>query len=740
MKSRLYMRYGRYYLLMFLLPIIILGLFLYFGVLDKLEDELRRNQREDLLLLSRSYEEEIELLKGTARQIQLSPLFSRQRFQYDPIYGREIIDMLKTFSSLNPVIDSIMIYFADHPYVYSDSSTLSLDFLPEYFKLKSLTGGELISLMKETSYPYFYGPDELSLSGEIYGTVLLYLIPLYSSGIKSGTAVIRIISQSFEDIYVKDSLRRTRYFFLTAPNGRMIYNFRPDDSLDDFKPSDINLTEEEGTIRLGRQHYLLDHIRSDNNNLLYTSITPYAQIRKSIRPIILILLVILVLLIALGTVITLFFTKKTYQPIAQLKEISQTIETEGGEEEEILFIRNTLLNLIDENKNLIQNSQISRNSLKKDYIFKLLKGSVPNQDFMEKQGEEFLFTGMEYLYASGILRIKESAKPFTESRMISLEDDLRKKSGMNLLIREAMDDRTFYFVISHDHEREEGDVLSVIKDLFDSAFDTPSIYMGSFFHGWRHLSRSFIEAQICMEYGYISPRGKMIYYPSLSRENRIIDFYSPTHLYSFRQSIRDRDRDSFTSALGYFIDKVKETPYQIRHVKALTFDLKNACMLGIKDLERTYTIPQNLIKGLEDLHREETFLLFCKRLEEIFDRLLVYCDDKKMRSGKREQHKYADYIEKNYMQADLSLDKMAEDFNMSPAGFSRSFKKNIRLGFMEYLSHMRIEKSKEYLSRSDMVLQEIAEAVGYMNVPSFIRRFRQREGLTPGEYRKLQGK
>lgn len=48
-------------------------------------------------------------------------------------------------------------------------------------------------------------------------------------------------------------------------------------------------------------------------------------------------------------------------------------------------------------------------------------------------------------------------------------------------------------------------------------------------------------------------------------------------------------------------------------------------------------------------------------------------------------------------------------------------------------------KAKELLLKTDMNIADIAAAVGYYSVSSFIRRFKEMEKLTPGEYKKKYG-
>ena len=49
-----------------------------------------------------------------------------------------------------------------------------------------------------------------------------------------------------------------------------------------------------------------------------------------------------------------------------------------------------------------------------------------------------------------------------------------------------------------------------------------------------------------------------------------------------------------------------------------------------------------------------------------------------------------------------------------------------------------MEKAKELLMTTELSLKQIAATVGYSNVSSFIRRFKQLYGVTPGSYKKGQ--
>ncbi|WP_378107390.1 response regulator [Cohnella cellulosilytica] len=96
------------------------------------------------------------------------------------------------------------------------------------------------------------------------------------------------------------------------------------------------------------------------------------------------------------------------------------------------------------------------------------------------------------------------------------------------------------------------------------------------------------------------------------------------------------------------------------------------------------------------------------------------------------------YIEEHY-QEDISLQEVAGSIPMSESNYSRLFKKQTGVSFVEYLTQLRMEKAKELLLRPDEKVYEIALAVGYQDSRYFSQIFRKYTGDTPSEYRSRFG-
>jgi AraC-like DNA-binding protein len=84
---------------------------------------------------------------------------------------------------------------------------------------------------------------------------------------------------------------------------------------------------------------------------------------------------------------------------------------------------------------------------------------------------------------------------------------------------------------------------------------------------------------------------------------------------------------------------------------------------------------------------------------------------------------------------DLSLPCLAEQALVSPAHFSRVFKKLTGFQVTEYLLTKRILQAKDLLKQGDGSISSIAEQCGFQSLSHFHRMFRRHIGLTPGQYR-----
>lgn len=92
------------------------------------------------------------------------------------------------------------------------------------------------------------------------------------------------------------------------------------------------------------------------------------------------------------------------------------------------------------------------------------------------------------------------------------------------------------------------------------------------------------------------------------------------------------------------------------------------------------------------------------------------------------------YMEEHYKK-DISLDEVAREVNINPYYFSKRFKEETGVNFIDYLTSIRIKKAKELLEDPALSIKEICTLSGYSDPNYFSRIFKKVENVTPSDYR-----
>jgi AraC-like DNA-binding protein len=93
------------------------------------------------------------------------------------------------------------------------------------------------------------------------------------------------------------------------------------------------------------------------------------------------------------------------------------------------------------------------------------------------------------------------------------------------------------------------------------------------------------------------------------------------------------------------------------------------------------------------------------------------------------------FIDAN-LKRDISLNEAAEAAFLSPNYLSQLLKKQTGMAFVEWLTARRMEKAQYLLAHTGDRVSDIANGVGFADEAYFTRRFRQRCGQSPTQYRK----
>jgi transcriptional regulator GlxA family with amidase domain len=98
-----------------------------------------------------------------------------------------------------------------------------------------------------------------------------------------------------------------------------------------------------------------------------------------------------------------------------------------------------------------------------------------------------------------------------------------------------------------------------------------------------------------------------------------------------------------------------------------------------------------------------------------------------------------EYIEQNY-QEKITVDQIAEKFNVTRRTFERRFKKATFITVVDYIQRVKIEAAKKQLETGRKSITEIMLDVGYSDTQTFRDVFKKITDMTPIDYRNKYNK
>lgn len=172
-----------------------------------------------------------------------------------------------------------------------------------------------------------------------------------------------------------------------------------------------------------------------------------------------------------------------------------------------------------------------------------------------------------------------------------------------------------------------------------------------------------------------------------------------------------QDKVSFTPLIGYrdsTIDHFLEL-FRTEFVSNLLTDL-----LYAETLAKALTI--HLVRCCAD--RQTSRISTCKSL----------CQS--------ELQAIVSYIENN-LDREITIQKLAQQAKISMSVFAHTFRKVIGISPYQFILQKRLEKSKQLLleGNSTMSIATIAQKCGFSNASAFTKHFRQKQGISPSQYR-----
>lgn len=134
-------------------------------------------------------------------------------------------------------------------------------------------------------------------------------------------------------------------------------------------------------------------------------------------------------------------------------------------------------------------------------------------------------------------------------------------------------------------------------------------------------------------------------------------------------------------------------------------------------------IVKNLLQGRENLRKQYSGVLKIGKLPNELNDL----DQQFLR-------KFNAFIEANYAEQSLTVERLSEEFGLSRVHLYRKVKALLGESVNDYIQHVRLKKACQFLLEKQWTVAEIAYKVGYSSPGYFATAFKNRYACSPTEY------
>ena len=477
----------------------------------------------------------------------------------------------------------------------------------------------------------------------------------------------------------------------------------------------------------------------------YISVTPHSVMFGPSNSMKNISVMITVLGIIIGIMVSIFFSWHMYKPFFRIASKL------GESKSSIKYIEDSIDRIQERNKNIEKTLEEYRPVMVSRFLSDLLRGYYRNSsDLAERMSHYNLSVDWGAVYCVYVVLLdkgdtgesKVSQEEFSRFCVYVLDilkrEFSKEGTGMVLLQKEselvviARIGKNGDTGLSRGVENTGRRLAAVITECMERVrmigageCATPE-----------HLDTSYLQAQIALARRFTAENSRLIFYHKLPKGGGSYGYPQDAEE-RLVSAINRRRSDLAGEFLGQMLsiiylsgeDNEAMRPYRIARI----FD---TVMKSLNDIEAPPARSGALSlyeEMLSSMHDENILRAW---FADVIERSIGGTDDHGRVKEKCVSDEIAAYIQENFHDYNLSLDRLSGEFYFSTSYISRIFRDEIGLTIKQYITQIRMETAKDMLIKNRRArISDIGAAVGYPRSQSFLKQFKEYCGVTPSQYR-----
>lgn len=265
---------------------------------------------------------------------------------------------------------------------------------------------------------------------------------------------------------------------------------------------------------------------------------------------------------------------------------------------------------------------------------------------------------------------------------------------------------------------------------------TITIGLGNIYDNVGRMKESYRSANTALEYKLVLGGNKVIYAGDIEPKKSGVIVLGEEREAKLVSSIKFGDEETVADAVALlFVDlesagaSIDEYQLYFMEIFTVVLKLSRTYQLDIMDILPT---SYNMYKGINNFNTMDEVKEW---IGSVSAELMKKISSNRLSSTQRLLEKAKDYIDSNYGDTQLSIQKLADHLFISSSYLSLIFKKEAQETFLKYLIRIRLDVAKDLLKDPGVKISEVAERVGYPDISYFSYFFKKNFGVSPREYK-----
>ncbi|MEK5382738.1 helix-turn-helix transcriptional regulator [Niallia sp. FSL W8-0635] len=489
------------------------------------------------------------------------------------------------------------------------------------------------------------------------------------------------------------------------------------------------------------------YAKSDYNRWIYLVQIEPKEISSMINNTRIGLLIVSTLLILLVGIISYILANSFSRPIQKIQE-KLAIHDISGKKNELSLVADSVDKIIGQNETLMANLTMQKPQLETLFVLSLFRNRITANEAKHRLKQfGYFFKETDYFY-TGLIQIDNM-----DSHKI-VDKDLYLLALNNIVEEMVPDTERLIPIVLNDEMQatifitDENDydssrrIMKYFEDIQSAAKEylniTISIGISPVYKALINSKKAVDLAKEALHYRVNVGPASIIFYDDIAPllNDASISKYPVELQNELLNTIRRGNEEEVKETVEALIDEIFRLNKNPVSLEVTLIRLINE----IIQLGQLLGAEAKIFDSIKPLYYEAINAFYPGRIKQMLIEHLITpiirsTQDKTDREFRSLSDKIVQIIQTEYDQ-EISLDIIADRLHYNPNYLSSVFKKEYGENFVDYLMGFRLQKAKSLLQETNMPIKEIAEKLQYRNSQNFIRFFKKKVGMTPGDYRK----